>query len=71
MRKNIKLKNGSITIGEIDLLLFDGHNLIISELKNQKIYYGYKPMYQRKKDLKKASMQLNRIENYIIKNKIK
>ncbi|WP_428737229.1 hypothetical protein [Sulfurimonas sp.] len=71
MRKNIKLKNGSITIGEIDLLLFDGHNLIISELKNQKIYYGYKPMYQRKKDLKKASIQLNRIENYIIKNKTK
>lgn len=71
MRKNIKLKNGSITIGEIDLLLFDGRNLIISELKNQKVYYGYKPMYQRKKDLKKASKQLNRIENYIIRNKMK
>lgn len=68
MRKNIKLKNGNITIGEIDLLLFDGNNLIIAELKNQKIYYGYKNMYQRKKDLQKASQQLNRIEKYILHN---
>lgn len=71
MKKNIKLKNGNSVVGEIDLLLFDGHDLIISELKNQKIYYGYKKMYERKKDLKKAAQQLNRVEKYILANKNK
>ena len=68
MRKNIKLKKGNTTIGEIDLVLFDGNTLILAELKNQKIYYGYKEMYRRKKDLKHASMQLNRIIKYLHAN---
>jgi len=71
MKKNIKLKTGNLTIGEIDLALFDGNTLIIAELKNQKIYYGYKEMYKRKKDLKKASAQLNNIIKYFDKNKQK
>ena len=36
--KNIKLKVGNNESGEIDILLYDGENIIIAELKNQSLF---------------------------------
>jgi len=66
--KNISLKKGKDTVGEIDILLFDGKNIIIGELKNQTIPNSLQEMYKRKKDLKKATEQIKKAKAYLLKN---
>jgi hypothetical protein len=66
--KNIFLKEKEKMIGEIDILLFDGKNLIIGELKNQTIPNDLQEIYKRKKDLKKATIQINKAKKYLLNN---
>ena len=54
--KNIKLKIDNKEIGEIDILLYDGENIIIAELKNQSLFNCHKERYNRKKDLHKKAI---------------
>lgn len=69
IQKNIELKKGNKVIGEIDLLLYDGSNIIIAELKNQQVYNNLNTRYNRKKDLKKATLQIKKARDYLYKNK--
>mgnify|MGYP002146372172 FL=1 len=65
--KNIKLKVGNNESGEIDILLYDGENIIIAELKNQSLFNCHKERYNRKKDLrKKAVIQINKAKKFLI-----
>lgn len=66
--KNIPLKKGRKTLGEIDILLFDGKEIIIVELKNQTIPNNLQELYKRKKDLKKATEQIKRAKDYLLNN---
>ena len=67
--KNIILKKGSKIVGEIDIALFDGKNLMIVELKNQTIPNNLQEIYKRKKDLKHATTQITKAKQYLLKNK--
>ena len=69
LKKNILLKEGKKIVGEIDILLFDGKNLIIGELKNQTIPNNLQEMYKRKKDLKRATIQINKAKEYLLNNR--
>lgn len=65
--KNIALKIGKKEFGEIDILLYDGENIIIAELKNQSLFNCHKERYNRKKDLrKKAVIQINKAKEFLI-----
>lgn len=64
--KNIDLKIKKNTVGEIDILLFDGKRIIIAELKNQSLCNSSKERYNRKKDLKKkAVFQINKAKKFL------
>ncbi|WP_345970705.1 NERD domain-containing protein [Sulfurimonas sp. HSL1-6] len=65
--KNIDLKLKNQKVGEIDILLFDGQNILIAELKNQRTFNNQKEMYNRKKDLKRTAVtQIKKAKKFLL-----
>lgn len=70
---NIELKDkgNKNLFGKIDLLLFDGKNIIIAELKNLSLYNSKSEHYNKKKYLKKVAVkQLEKAKVFLEKNKV-
>lgn len=70
--KNIELFEDNKKVTDIDILIYDGKDILIAELKNQYIHNSYDELYKRKKELsRKAVKQINLAKSYLLKNEKK